>query len=386
METQIVSEGRAEFVVPKLEKYKTSEKEYVPSQTPVFFNPVMSLSRDISVSSLEILGQDIEGLRICDVLSGVGARGIRYALELSSVGKVVVNDNSSDAVALIEKNVDMNDTSSVEVREEDANVLLSHHRPRFHVIDLDPFGSPVPFLDSAFTAVSRRGFIFATATDTAPLCGAYPKPCLRRYGAKPLRNYYSRELGLRIFIGSVQRRAAAYDLALTPVLSHATQHYFRVHFRVSQGARKADEILEGQGYVSHCFDCERRVYAHGMPAELPRECECGREYEHAGPLWLGEFAEVEHLHRVIEVHAVRDFDRAREERDLLEKIAEEADGPPTFYDLHDVSSQAGVSPPKLESVLKELQEKGHFASRTHFSGTGIRTDATLDDLVEVVLS
>lgn len=384
METQKIREGELELEVPRLENYKTSQKEYVPSQTPVFFNPVMELSRDISVSSLQVMSEEMGNLRICDALAGVGARGLRYAKEVEDIEKVVVNDWSSEAADLIRKNIEINKITSAEAKEEEANVLLHRHKGAFHVIDIDPFGSPIPFLDSSFSALFRKGAFLVTATDTAPLCGAYPKPCLRKYDAWPLRTSYCRELGLRILIGAVQRRAAAYDLALNPVLSHATQHFFRIHFRVEGGAKKSNKILEGLGYVSHCFGCGRRKTSKGIPTELPGKCDCGRELEHAGPLWLGNLGEREHIEKVIEDLSARSFELNRKERKLLRLSRSEAEGPPTFYDIHEVSSYAGRSPPKIDRVIKSLKKDGYFVSRTHFSDTGLRTDASIETLIEII--
>lgn len=384
METQIVEEGEVELEVPKLENYRTSPNEYVPSQTPVFYNPLMKVSRDISVSSLQVLGRGIDGLRVCDSLAGVGARGIRYAREIDGVGKVVINDRSSESVEFIIKNIERNELDNVSSSERDANSLLYNHRPRFHAIDLDPFGTPIPFLDSSFSAISRRGLFFVTATDTAPLCGAYPKACIRRYGARPLRTAYSREIGLRILIGSVQRRAAVYDLSLSPVLSHATQHFFRVHFQVSQGGERSNDILEEQGYLSHCFECNRRILTKGLLPDLPRECECGAELEHAGPLWLGDLADSNHLRETMEDLFERDFELEEKERALLRRCEGEVGGPPFFYDIHEISSQAGVSPPKLRRVLSEIRKRDYFASRTHFLDTGLRTGAPMDVLIEIL--
>ncbi len=386
METEIINEGKVDLEVPKLEKYKSSEKEYIPSKTPVFFNPVMEITRDISVSSLDIYSREIDGLRICDALAGVGARGIRYSKELTCLDKIKINDRSSKAAGLIRKNIKRNSLENTEACEEDANILLRNHRPRFHVVDLDPFGTPVPFLDSSFSAVSRRGMMLVTATDTAPLCGAYPKPCMRKYGAKPLRNSYSRELGLRILIGSIQRRAASYDLALRPVLSHATQHFFRTHLQVDQGAKKANKLLKELGYVSHCFGCERRFLSSGIMSSLPETCECGRELDHAGPLWLGNLGDKEHLENVIEEISNRNFELQERERNLLRLCHEENDGPPTFYDLHEISSLTGNSPPKLEKVVRDLDRRDYFASKTHFLGTGFKTDAPMKEIMEIVSS
>ena len=39
-------------------------------------------------------------------------------------------------------------------------------------IDIDPFGSPVPFIDSAIQSLARTGVLEVTATDTAALTGS----------------------------------------------------------------------------------------------------------------------------------------------------------------------------------------------------------------------
>jgi tRNA (guanine26-N2/guanine27-N2)-dimethyltransferase len=70
------------------------------------------------------------------------------------------------------------------------------HGKRFHYIDIDPYGPPVPFLDHAFGALMRRAWLAVTATDKAPLCGAHPKACLRKYLGKPITTSYSDEVGL----------------------------------------------------------------------------------------------------------------------------------------------------------------------------------------------
>ncbi len=384
MDTERISEGETELIVPELEKFKTSPNEYVPSKTEVFFNPVMEFSRDISVSSLEVSGRSIDNLRICDSLSGIGARAVRYAKEISNAGEILINDRSSEAVDFIEKNIKLNNLENTRAVQEDANKLLSNHRPRFHMIDLDPFGSPIPFLDSTFTAISRRGIIHVTATDTGPLNGAYRNACIRRYNAYPLRNSFSSEIGLRIMIGAVQRRAVAYDLALRPILSHSTQHYFRSHFKVDQGAKKADKILKEIGYISYCSNCGRRKTKKGLIPEMSAKCECGGSLDFAGPLWIGDLAKKEHLREVIEDLDVREFDKQVKERKLLELLLEECQGPVAFYDLHKVASRAGVSPPSISKVIGDLQNMDCFASRTHFSDLGLRTDASIDVLIDVI--
>jgi len=379
--TQLVREGATELEVPELERFRTPAGDYAPSLTKVFYNPLMEFCRDISVCAFQVVAGEFPKLWICDPLAGVGARGLRYAKEVKGVGRVVLNDRSCEAVELVKRNLELNSLTNVEVREEDANALLWEHRGRFHIVDLDPFGSPAPFVDAACASLTPNGVLALTATDTAPLSGTRVKACMRRYGARSLRTEYCHELGVRILAGFCQRVGGKHELALTPLLAHATRHYFRLYLSARRGARAADEVLAGQGYVSHCRACGRRVLSKGIVTELPSECGCGGKLEHAGPLWLGQLWDKGFIERVARELANRDFKLKWQELELLNLCAGEAGGPPTFYDAHEVARRAGVSPPKLGKALEGLRARGYFASRTHFSGTGIRSDAPFDEVM-----
>ena len=120
----------------------------------------------------------------------------------------------------------------------DLNSLLSESR--FDYIDIDPFGSPIKFIDSAMRSISHNGLIACTATDTATLCGVYPKVCLRRYGAQPFHSNIMKEIGLRILLGVICREAGKYEKGIQPILSYTTDHYFRVYVRVENGISYAN--------------------------------------------------------------------------------------------------------------------------------------------------
>ena len=54
----------------------------------------------------------------------------------------------------------------------DATMVMYNNRKkedRFDVVDLDPYGSPTPFLDGAVQAVSEGGLLCVTCTDLAVL-------------------------------------------------------------------------------------------------------------------------------------------------------------------------------------------------------------------------
>jgi len=387
MQKQVVIEGNTKLEVPDLSKFRTSAGDYAPSLTSVFYNPRMGLCRDISVSVVQVLANELKGIRVCDPLAGVGARGLRYAKEVRGVEKAIINDRSQETVKFIKHNVELNGLNNIEVHNEDANVLLSsHQRARFHFIDVDPFGSPAPFVDAACATLTQNGILALTATDTAPLSGAHVKACVRRYGARPMKTEYCHELGVRILIGFAQRVAGKHELALAPVLTHSTEHYFRIYLRASRGAQRADEIFSQQGYVSHCRSCGRRVVTHGIVPTLTINCECGEKFEHAGPMWLGQLIDKEFTSKVYADLASRNFKLGYRELVLLDRCVEEAGGPPMFYDFHDLSRRAGVSAPKLIEVLSKLRGMGYFASRTHFSDTGVRTDTPFEELLQVFRS
>lgn len=384
MKTQVIVEGGTKLEVPNLDEYRTSPNEYVPSLTPVFFNPLMEVSRDISVVFLKVLKKQLNELIVCDALAGIGARGLRYANEVNKISETLVNDKSVKAVELIRRNMDHNHLSNVKVENEDANILLQMNKSRFSVVDLDPFGSPAPFLNSACSALSNHGALFVTATDTAPLCGAHVKACQRKYGARPLRTPYCHEIGLRILIGACQRLGARQDIALNPILSNSAQHYFRIHLKARKGARKANSVLEKQGYISHCFNCGRRIITPKLLTEIPRQCDCGRKFKHAGPMWIGRLFKEDFLNLMIEELSKINFMRNHEEQKFLRLCLEEADGPPTFYDLHKISSLIGSQSPKIDRVINKLRNKDYFASRTHFSSTGFRTNAPLIEIHNII--
>jgi tRNA (guanine26-N2/guanine27-N2)-dimethyltransferase len=50
----------------------------------------------------------------------------------------------------------------------------------------------------------------------------------------------------------------------------------------------------------------------------------------------------------------------------------------SFYDYHHIAKLLGCSPPTITTVLERIRAAGYPATRTHFSGYGIRTEAPLD--------
>lgn len=381
--TEIVQEGKVKVLVPKLKAFVKSPSEYAPSKAPVFYNPVMELNRDIAVLALQAYQKMVNReISVCEPLVGCGIRGIRFATEVEGVRRVVINDINKRSFQLASYNVHMNGLSeNVLVKNEDANFLLGTYgapRKRFDAIDIDPFGSPMLYLDSAIRALRNGGLLMLTATDMAPLCGVHPKACIRKYGGKPLRTEYCHELAVRLLAGSLAMTAAKYDMGINIIFSHSTDHYIRIYSTLTYGAKKADENIKNMGYIIHCIKCSHREPVKGLlPVKLPRKCsECSSKIDFAGPLWLEKISEKIFCQFMEEDVERRAYKNAEKIRKILVLIKNEVDAPITYYVLDKLCKECALPMPPVNNFIRVLRENGFKAFPTHFNSRGVRTDAS----------
>jgi tRNA (guanine26-N2/guanine27-N2)-dimethyltransferase len=380
--TEIVCEGEVRVLVPKLEAFVKLPSEYAPSKAPVFYNPVMELNRDMAVLALQAYQKMVNReIAVCEPLAGCGIRGIRFAKEVKGVKKVLINDINEKAFKLAKYNVEMNGlNNSVTVENEDANFLLGSYgapRKRFDAVDIDPFGSPVPYLDSAIRALRDGGFLALTATDMAPLCGVHPKACIRKYGGKPLRTEYCHELAVRLLIGCLATTAAKHDMGISVAFSHSTDHYVRVYAIIKHGAKMADEILKNMGYILHCFECFHRETAKTLfIIERSGKCsECGSKLSIAGPLWLGKIVDEKFCNLVEEELEKRTFRLKKRLEKILNLIKGEINAPITYYVVDKICDKLALPTPPIKRVYEALKKEDFQAALTHFTSKGLRTDA-----------
>jgi tRNA (guanine26-N2/guanine27-N2)-dimethyltransferase len=362
-----LTEGSTRILVPKQHRTRS-----------MFYNPKMELCRDIDIASIAVFAASYPiPLTYLEALAGTGARGIRVAKEVGL--RVTVNDHSTPAFELIQHNIALN---GVEARatasHENANVLL--HRTPFDLVDLDPFGSPVPYLDAASQSVKK--LLLVTATDTAPLCGAHTGG-LRNYGARPLNTEYHAEMGTRVLLGAVARELGKHDKAIHPLLSYASAHFVRLLIRIEHGAKKADASVQRLGFIAHCFACGNRVafpYAELLEQPVTATCAlCGHRMRLAGPLYIHPIKDREFCERVHEEIGRRSLGTKREALKILFTSSRELDIP-FFYEHHALCKALRIPPPPLTALIDALQEHGFSASRTHFSATGLKTNARIDEL------
>jgi tRNA (guanine26-N2/guanine27-N2)-dimethyltransferase len=365
--TEII-EGTTTFSIPA----QDTLDQFPPGTAPIFFNRRMELNRDATVLLLSV----IRPSDYLDAMGATGARGIRVANECGI--PVTINDRNPGAINLIEYNASRLDLP-VEIVKRDVNALLSEQS--FEAVDLDPFGTPAPFVDAGVRG-SRR-FLFVTATDTAPLCGAHVKAGIRRYFARPMNTGYHAEVGLRTLLGFIVREAVKYDRGVEPLFCFAREHFYRLHLRLLRGANAADRTIERIGFILQCLKCPYRKEQQGIFPEREECPHCGVPLRPIGPLWLGSIRNEDLLDRMRERFPGMELGTRRELGKLLDLCREEL---PTssHYDYHRLAKFLRVSPPDINVVLERIRSQGYAATRTHFSGYGLKTDAPVGTVMGAV--
>jgi tRNA (guanine26-N2/guanine27-N2)-dimethyltransferase len=157
------------------------------------------------------------GVNVLDALAATGLRSVRYLKEIPGVNHVTINDLDPAATDQAAQNVVRNgvDPTRVTIETGDATMLMYRHRDNnktesktYDVVDLDPYGTAVPFLDSAVQSVSHGGLLIVTCTDASVLCGNYPEVCYAKYGATNIPHArYTHEMSLRILLHAIESAA-----------------------------------------------------------------------------------------------------------------------------------------------------------------------------------
>ncbi|RME53742.1 hypothetical protein D6783_01045 [Candidatus Woesearchaeota archaeon] len=354
----VVREGSVSMVLPQ---------EGAPTRKlPVFYNPAMKLARDVLVAFFSVVGAS--SFRACFPLAGCGVRVFRLLRELPEgvFCDVVAGDINPVAVHWAEKNAErLGLAKAVQFFREDARVLLLRER-HFDVVDVDPFGSPNPFLDAAVQSLKSKAYLAVTATDTASLAGAYRGTCRRKYWSRPLSNFLRHEAGLRILVRKVQLVAAQHGKAAVPVLSYAKEHYYRVMFFVEKSRKGAEDVLREHG-VLWCSSQSGEVgFVKGACFEEGVQTR-GRIV--GGPLWVGALGDPVVLERA--AGAARG-----DAASLLSCLAAEARVGGVVYSSHVLAGVLGVEKaPGWRAIAGGLEKRGFLFARSHLGGEFFRTNA-----------
>lgn len=400
-EFNTVQEGKATILTPK--------------QDEVFYNPIQQFNRDLSIMAIkaydEIRHEKIQaikkksknkrtklnGLKILESLAASGLRSCRYGLEIPEAGKIVANDMLAEAVKSINKNVEYNKlTDKVVANQGDAIKFMGSTDEKFHIVDLDPYGTAAPFIDSAIQCLEDDGMLLVTCTDAGVLAGSgYPEKCFALYGGNNFGNAYvngesNHEVGIRLILNLIASTAAKYKKTIEPMLSLSIDYYFRVFVKVKTSQINVKNHASETMLTYGCNGCGHKIVQplgmkNNTKFQYPKlqgpissNCQyCGTSYNVAGPMYAGNLHNREFIDKVLKINESSDKEiYATHERikGMLTLASNELDDAPFFFNLNQLCSIFKSPPISIEQYTKAVGNLGYKVSLTHAKKNCVKTN------------
>ncbi|KAK8782526.1 hypothetical protein V5799_016138 [Amblyomma americanum] len=339
--------------VPQTSVTEGKAEVFFPSSRDVFYNPVQEFNRDMSIAVIQefiaVRREEVAAeknaqstnpqaykVSILEALAASGLRSIRYALEIEDVKRIVANDYSVQAVASMRANIDHNKVGHIVVpnRGEAALLMHMHKNERFDVIDLDPYGSAAPFLDSAVQAVKDRGLLLVTCTDMAILCGNSSETCRAKYGAVSLKTKCCHEMPL----GRCAEKGNSFKFS--PALGPPV----------------------GLGCVH-----------------------CGHKHHIGGPIWINPLHDVGFVQRLISrvLASPELYGTSKRMLGILHMLTEELQVP-LYFMLDRLASTVRASTPSMLQFRSALLNAGYQVSLSHACKNSVKTDAPMEFVWDII--
>jgi len=350
----IVSEGKAKIDIPDI---------FLSKKADIFYNPLMKINRDFTILVLKSI-YDIYGkkLEILDSMAASGIRSIRIIKEIPEVvRRIVMVDIKDSSVRNIIKNLELNEIrSDIEVIKEDCRRIM--YERKFDYIDIDPFGSPVGFIQPAVISLRRGGILGVTATDISALSGSRQRAGFRKYGIRGFKTDFYLEFGIRVLAKYVIEEGLRFDIAMVPIFAYYHKHHYRIFFKKSVKSRDIEYLSSNIDFVYYCKNC-------GYRSENERVCKiCGNEMYMIGPIYKGNLYDLKVLEKMEENSKYIDLNK--DERKVIDRIIS-CDSRVNVWHYYDIRKVARYLKIKEIPKIKRILEVNN-ACRTHFSDTGIK--------------
>lgn len=388
---------------------------------------------------------------ILDALSATGLRALRYSQEIPFVTSVTANDLLEEATKSIELNVKHNKLEK-KIKPITGNALThmysfvgdscrdekgkSRHSRKYHVIDLDPYGTAAPFLDAAVQAVrDDGGLLCVTCTDAGVWASnGYPEKSFSLYGGLPTKGQHSHEGGLRLILHAIASSAARYGMAIEPLLSLSIDFYARVFVRIYKSPSDV-KFLAGRTMI--VYNCDQGCgawttqtvgknkvvtskkagvymwkHTFGLGPSAPENCaHCGTRTHIGGPMYAGPLHSPEFIQKILDdlPKVSKDTYQTTSRIEGMLTLALEESMPPNEdensptstsktkkYDPSTIDPAPFLFLPStlakvihcvtpLESAFRgALRHLGYRVTRSHTKPGSIKTDAPFDVIWQVM--
>jgi len=322
---------------------------------PVFYNRAMATDRDIGVALANAIARsDGPGrLRGWEMLAATGVRGLRVLHESPLESSLLLTERDPEAFRVLEANAQRYRALGASARLYDARSAVEGGP--FDLVDLDPYGTPAPFLPAALDALAPGGLLAVTATDMRVLAGVEHRACELRYAARPVRGRLGPEGGLRILLAWIDRAAAERGRRIRPIAAYVRDHHVRAYLRLEADDDRSPRPIELLQVDQ--FSGPR------LPGDGPY-----------GPLWVGPLfdpAVVRSLECPTTAEHPAETDR------FLARLREEAGvDAPFYYEPNELARALRLErPPPVAELLNRLQDEGWAVARSHARPGALRTPA-----------
>jgi tRNA (guanine26-N2/guanine27-N2)-dimethyltransferase len=311
---------------------------------------------------------------------------------------------------------------------------------KFDVVDLDPYGSAAPFIDSAIASAREGALLLVTSTDSAVLCGNYSETCHAKYGSTGIKTVACHEMAVRILLAALERAAARQGKSIVPLVSLHIDFYIRVFVRVYTSAADAKMACCKLGLMVQCAQCPNH---YAMPLSRPRggrskaqeankpappaaakgappvppqnfpaaparsdnatnlQCEswgdyvpgsacecCGGRLLVGGPLYCAPTQDRAFITQLLAEIEARGPERLKGQariKGMLVTAASELPEVPLFYSLPELSSRLKMHCPPAPIITAALARLGYRCSQAHSDAVGFKTDAPCRVLLGLLL-
>ncbi|KAF2023471.1 TRM-domain-containing protein [Setomelanomma holmii] len=381
---------------------------------------------------------------ILDALSATGLRALRYAQEIPFATDITSNDMSQNAVDSIKLNVKHNkleDKITAKTGNAIAYMYSYCDRKGYDVIDLDPYGTAAPFLDSAIQAINHDGLLCVTCTDSAIFAShGYLEKTYSQYGGLPLKGEPCHEGGLRLLLHAIASSAARYGMAIEPLLSLSIDYYIRVFVRIRKSPNDVKLLAGKTMIVYHCdsgcgawstqFLARNKItsnkngekgYKHSFASAPSADghCQhCGFKTHLSGPMYGGPLHNVGFVQRILaQLNEVdretyptmdrvegmlrtameeitfgvkQDTKNGAKEPKILDPLIPKADPAeidhhPFFFIPSSVARVLHCSAPPLAPLRGALRHAGYKVTMSHCKPGSVKTNASWRDIWHIML-
>ncbi|KAI5180617.1 tRNA (guanine26-N2/guanine27-N2)-dimethyltransferase [Nematocida sp. AWRm80] len=381
-----------------------------------FYNPIQRFNRTMTIRIINTYKRisNKNTLTLLECMSATGIRGIRYCKELKEENTIVMNDMSIRSCNEIVKNCKMNGieaevdkvidnkTFKVEVCNEDCRLLMLKRKSKYDVIDIDPYGTCAPFIETAIEALVDGGLLCVTSTDARVLCDKPPESCFKYYGSISYNCSYSHEIAIRVILSYISRVAAKTGRRIVPVISLSMDFFIRVFVTVHQRRTEASlsSISSSYFYLCSCLQVIRqpilqknkKEYKHVKVPENNVCSICGRILSLYGPFWSDPLHDKTFLKQVLSEIPETDLtvktkgDRStaftgpqitRRIHGMLNMALEELETI-FYYSIPALALVLSLPLPPLDSIVSFLEHNHYSVSLTHCKPNSIKTNAPLE--------